>query len=145
MAPDHRATFGKVRGRKAHAKTEHATGLGFQRHHLVVQFLGRGHPGALRVERNQKRQATRLHRALATCTKMLAQQHGRPLTGVGHVDVGVGAVGHQAIGQLQHALGHVGMQVQAGHDRHLRAHHGADARDEFTFAVVGIFGHSRAV
>ena len=50
VAPDHGAAFGKVRRRKAHAKTEHATGLRLQRDHLVVQVLGRVHPGALRIE-----------------------------------------------------------------------------------------------
>ena len=145
MAPDHGAAFVKVRCWKAHAKAEHATGLRLQRDHLVVQVFGRGHPGALGVERNQKRKAPCLHGALAACTQMLAQQQGGPLAGLGHVDVRVGAVGDQAIRQLQHALGHVGVQVQAGDNGCLGANHGADAGDQLTFAVVGVFGHGRAV
>ena len=76
---------------------------------------------------------------------MLTQQNGCPLAGLGHVDVRVSAVSHQAVGHLQHARSDVGVQVQAGNDGHAGADHGADARDQFAFAVVGVFSHGCAV
>ncbi len=73
------------------------------------------------------------------------QQLRRARAGVGHVDVRIGAVGDQRIGALQHALRDVGMQVQAGDDRHVRAHRRTQPGQQFAFAVVVLVGHHRAV
>ena len=76
---------------------------------------------------------------------MLAQQHGCPLAGFGHVDVRVGAIRHQSVGQGKHAFGHISVQVKAGHNGQLGPHHRADAGDQLAFAVVGVFSHSGAM
>jgi hypothetical protein len=42
-------------------------------------------------------------------------------------------------------LGHVGVQVEAGDDRHFRADDAAHAREQLAFAVVDVLGDHRAV
>ena len=63
------------------------------------------------------------------------------LTRIGHVNVRVSAVRNQTITERQHALGHIGVQIQAGDDGHIRPHQGAQAAQQLAFAVVGVFGH----
>ncbi len=66
-------------------------------------------------------------------------------TGVGHVDVRIGAVGDQRVGVLQHLLRDVGMQVQAGHDRNVGADHGAHPRQQLAFTIVEVLRHHGSV
>ena len=65
--------------------------------------------------------------------------------GVGHVDMRIGAIGDQRVGMLNHFGRHVGVQIEAGHQRHLLADHLAHAAQDFAFAVVEMFGHHRAM
>ena len=65
--------------------------------------------------------------------------------GVGHVDVGVGAVSDQCIRMLDHFGRHIGVQIEADDQRQILAYHLAHARQRFAFAVVEMFGHHRAV
>ena len=46
---------------------------------------------------------------------------------------------------LDHFRRHVGVQIEADHQRQILADHLADAGENFAFAVVEMFGHHRAV
>ena len=65
--------------------------------------------------------------------------------GVGHVDMGIGAVGDQRVGMLDHFRRHIGVQVEADDQRQFLADHLAHAAQNFAFAVVEMLGHHRAV
>ena len=116
--------------------------LALQRNQLVIQVLGGCHPGALRVQRNQKRQALHMQGLFLAQLQTPLEQARRQLAGSGHVHMRVGAVSDQAVGLAQHARRDIGVQIQAGHDRDVRPHQLANAGDQFTFTVVGMFGHS---
>ena len=73
------------------------------------------------------------------------QQLGRQLASDGHVHMRVGAVGHQRVSLAQHALGHVGVQVQADDDRQVRPNDRAQPGQQLALAVCGLFGHCGAV
>ncbi|MNV48711.1 hypothetical protein D3C71_1406330 [compost metagenome] len=73
------------------------------------------------------------------------QQARRLFAGIRHVHMRIGAKGDQRIGLLQHLRGDVGVQVQAGHDGHVRPHDLAHPRQQFAFAIVQVFGDHRAV
>ena len=75
----------------------------------------------------------------------LEEQVGRAASGVGHVDMGVGAVAHQRVGAIDHCLRDVGVQVQARHQRQVRPDHAPHTGEEFAFAVVEVFGDHCAV
>ena len=64
--------------------------------------------------------------------------------GVGHVDVGIGAVAGDDAGALDHGVGHLGVEVERHRDRHVRRDP-ADAIQKLAFAVVVVLGHHRAV
>ena len=145
MRPDHRATLFKIRRWKTHAKTQHGTVFTVQRHQLFIHLFGRSHPGALGIQCNQVREALHMQRLLAAELYAPLHQLRSQLTSGGHVHMRVGAVGHQAIRFAQHARRHVGVQIQAGHDGHCRAYQLTQSRDQLAFAVVGMFGHSRAM
>ena len=59
--------------------------------------------------------------------------------------MGIGAVGDQRIGMLDHFRRDVGVQVEADHQRQIVADRLAHAGENFAFAVVEMFGHHRAV
>ncbi len=79
------------------------------------------------------------------CCPQLGQQIGATRAGVGAVDVRVGAVGAHRAGMLQHAPRDVGMQVQAGDQRHRRPDHCAQPLQQLAFGIVHVLGHCRAV
>ena len=97
------------------------------------------------IQGNQKRQSTRMLCVTLSAAQTLTQQYRGTRTGVRHVDVWIRSIGHQRIGHGQHALGHVGMQIQTGHDRHRWPDQRAHTCQQFTFAVVGVFRHGRSV
>ena len=81
-----------------------------------------------------------------SCRKAFAKrcfclQHQREMScagaaGVGHVDVGVGAVGDQRIRMLHHLGRDVGVEIEAYDQRQVLADHLAHAGKDFAFAVV---------
>ena len=66
-------------------------------------------------------------------------------TGVGHVDMRIGAIGNQRVGMLHHLRRDVGVQVEADHQRQVLADHLANAGKDFSFAVVDMFRDHRAM
>ena len=69
----------------------------------------------------------------------------RGAAGIGHVDMRIGAVGDQCVGMLDHLRRHIGVQIEADHQRQILADHLAHPRQNFAFAVVEMFGHHGAV
>ena len=69
----------------------------------------------------------------------------RGAAGVGHVDMRIGAIGDQRVGMLHHLRRHIGVQIEADHQRQVLADHLAHARQNFAFAVVEMLGDHRAV
>ena len=64
--------------------------------------------------------------------------------GIGHVDVGIGAIAGNDRGAVDHGVCHLGVEIE----RHCNRHVGcdlADAVQQFAFAVVIVFRHHRAV
>jgi hypothetical protein len=73
------------------------------------------------------------------------QDVGRVAAGHAHVGVRVGLERHHDVGQVTHLPRDVGVRVQRDGDGHTRPHHAAQARQQFTFAVVAGFGDHGAV
>ncbi len=73
------------------------------------------------------------------------EQRGGAAAGRRHVDMRIGAVADHRAGVLDHRRGHVGMVVEAGHDRQPVADQRADAAQQFALAVVVVLGDHRAV
>ena len=61
------------------------------------------------------------------------------------VDMRIGLVGNEDLRQRAHAFRHVGVQVEGDRDRQIRADDGAQALQQFAFAVIRVFGHHGAV
>ena len=59
--------------------------------------------------------------------------------------MGIGAISHQCICSVQHAVGDVGMQVQTRHQGHVVADQCTYPRQQFAFCIVRVFGHRGAV
>ena len=145
MPPDHGRAFVEVAGREAHAEAQDGAEFAVQRVQFGVQVLRRLQPGALRVQRDQEGQPACVQGFALPGPEAARQQRAGAFAGLRHVHVRVGAVGHQRVGLAQHALGHVGVQVQADDDGRLRADQGAQAADQFALAVEGVLGHGRAM
>ena len=64
--------------------------------------------------------------------------------GVGHVDVGIGAVAGHDRGALDHGVGHLGVEIERDRDRHVGGDL-ADAVQQLAFAVVVVLGDHGAV
>src|SRR6187200_3252811 len=64
---------------------------------------------------------------------------------VGHIDVGIGAVGDQRIGMFDHFRRDIGVEIEARHQRQILADHLAYAGEDFAFAVVEMLGDHRAM
>ena len=73
------------------------------------------------------------------------EMSGAGAAGVGHVDMGIGAVGDQRVGVLDHLWRDVGVQVEADHQWQVLADHLAHAGKDFAFAVVKMLGDHRAM
>ena len=73
------------------------------------------------------------------------QQPQGACAGLRHVDVRIGAIDHQAVGQLHHLRGDVGVQVQADDDRQVRAQAVAQAAQQLALAVLVRLADHRAV
>jgi hypothetical protein len=61
------------------------------------------------------------------------------------IDMGVGPVGHDDIGQRRHPVGHVGVEVEGDRDRHLAPDLGPQRFEQRALAVVGVLGDHGAV
>ena len=60
---------------------------------------------------------------------------------LGHVDMRIGAVGDKGRGLLHHSLGHVGVEIEARDDRHVRVHECAHASQKLALPVFEMFRH----
>ena len=69
----------------------------------------------------------------------------RALACRGHVDVRIRAIRVESVRVLDHRPRHVGVQVEACDYRHARPDDLAHARQQFTFAIVEMFGDHRAM
>jgi len=82
--------------------------------------------------------------AIAGLQYLLEQARGaRPR--VGHVDVRIGAVRDHRVHRVDHGARHVGVQIQAGRDRHAPPDHRAHAAQDLALAVLEFFRHHGAV
>jgi hypothetical protein len=111
----------------------------------AIDRTGRLDHGAARVDRDQERDAAcgkRLARAAREAP--FHQLRGQPAGRLG-IDVRIGAVGRHRIGQIEHLLRHVGMQVEAGDDRQARPDQRAQPRQQLTLCIVDVFGHRGAM
>ncbi|MNQ71465.1 hypothetical protein D3C85_861330 [compost metagenome] len=101
--------------------------------------------GAHAVDRNEKGQPAFAPDPLPARLDA-GQQQARGLhAGVGHVHMRIGPERDQAVGFPQHLTGDVGVQIQAGDDRHVRPRDLAHAGKQFALAIVQVFGDHRAV
>ena len=73
------------------------------------------------------------------------QQAGGARAGLRHVDMRIGAEDDQRVGLVRHQRRDIGVQVEARHQRDVRADDGAHAAQKLAFAVLQMFGHHRAV
>ena len=62
-----------------------------------------------------------------------------------HVDMRIGLEGDDDVGEFAHLPGDIGVRVERDGDRHGSADHGAQAAQQFAFAVLAEVGHHRAV
>ena len=78
-----------------------------------------------------------------------AEQQAQHIGGLGraggHVDMGVGAIGDQAVAGGDQALAHIAVKVMGDHDGHARADHGADHGEEAAIAILIAGGAAGAV
>ena len=68
-----------------------------------------------------------------------------PRAGAGHVEVRVGAKDGERGGVRHDLCGEIRMQIEAHHERHLRADHVAHAAQHRAFRVLDVLGHHRPV
>ena len=140
-----RSAIGKIRRRKTRRKRQRRHRLALQRREFLVDALGGLVVGALPADRNQERQLPERF-----CEFLLGPQQQRQMTGggaagIGHVDMRIGAIGDQRVGVFDHLGRHIGVQVEADHQRQVLADHLAHPRQNFAFAVVEMFGHHGAM
>ena len=82
--------------------------------------------------------------------RLAAFQDGRQnargaLPGLGAVDMRVGQIDRHAVAVFGHRLGQIDVIVEADHHRNFRSDDGADPAQQFSFAILEIFTHHRAV
>ena len=135
-----RPAIGKIRRRKTRRERQRRHRVALQRRQLLVDAFGRLVVGALPADRNQERQLPE-----RLCESLLGAQQQREMlrrgaAGIGHVDMRIGAVGDQRVGMFDHLRRHIGVQIEADHQRQVLADHLAHAREDFAFAVVEMFG-----
>ena len=140
-----RSAIPEIGGRKSRRKGQRRHGVALQHRQLLIDSFGRLVVGALPADRDQERQLPE-----SLCKARLGLQHQREmfcasLTRVGHIDVRIGAVRNECIRVLDHVRRHIGVQVEADHQRQFLADHLAHARQDFAFAVVEMLGHHGAV
>ena len=141
-----RPAIGEIGGRKARRKRQRRHRVVLQRRELLVNAFGRLVVGALPADRDQERQLPeRLCEFLPRCSSSSARCSRAGAAGVGHVDMRIGAVGDQRVRMLHHFGRHIGVQIEADHQRQILADHLAHAREDFAFAIVEMFRHHRAV
>ena len=145
VAEHRHLALGKVGHREARREGEHGVLLALDRGEEIVEPASGLDERRLRREPGQE--VERPHGAReGRASRAQREQHvgGAPAR-LRHVDVRIGAIRHHAVGDLHHASGHVGVQVEARHDRHVRPHHATHAREDLAFAVVEMLGDHGAV
>jgi hypothetical protein len=80
-----------------------------------------------------------------TLFEQALQQYGSAFPCLSHVHVRIRPIRYQSVGIGQHALGYIGVEIQAGDNRHRRADHPTQPREQFSFAVVEVLTHHGAV
>ena len=145
IGDDGRAAFGDVgRGKAEGEGGAGDAAAGFRVGHLAVDALGRLDQRALPGQRYQEIGAP--HRLLQRpAPDQAIEQRRRPFPGFREVDMGIGAADHQGRGMPHHPLGDVGMQIEADHDRQIRAEQATQALQELALAVLQMLGHHRAM
>jgi hypothetical protein len=99
----------------------------------------------LPTDRNQERQLPECLCKFSSGAQQQREMSRGGAAGVGHVDMGIGAIGNQRVGVFDHFGRHIGVQVEADHERQVLADRLANAGKDFTFAVVEMFCDHRAV
>ncbi|OIQ71875.1 hypothetical protein GALL_465060 [mine drainage metagenome] len=135
----------KIGRRKSRAERQRRHRLALQRRQFLVDAFGRLIAGALPADRNQERQLPERLCQFSLCALQQRDVARRGAASVGHIDMGIGAVGNERICILNHLGRDVGMQVEADHQRQVVSNHLAHAPQDFTFAVVEMLGHHGAV
>jgi hypothetical protein len=145
MSEHQRTALVEVGGGEAHREAEaNATAL-VALCQSRVHAARRLHHRALRVQRQQERQPRVVRRPGPSVAPQLGQQRGAARAGFRAVDVRIGAVRAHRAGMLQHAAGDVGVQVEAGQQRHRGPDRRAQPLQQFAFGIVDMLGHRSAV
>ena len=140
-----RSAVEKVRGRKARRERQRRHRVALQCRKPLIDALAGLVAGALPADRNQERQLPERFRHALPGTQQHGEMMGGGAAGVGHVDMGIGAIGDQRVGMFDHLRRHIGVQVEADHQRQVVADYAADAGENFAFAVVEMFCHHGAM
>ena len=140
-----RPAIPEVGGRKPRRKRQCRHRVVLQRRELLVDALGRLVVGALPADRNQERQLPERLGEFLPGAEQQRQMFGAGAAGVGHVDMRIGAVGDQCVRMLHHFRRHVGVQVEADHQRQVLADHLTHTPQDFAFAIVEMLGDHGAV
>jgi hypothetical protein len=140
-----RPAIPEVRRRETRCKGQRRHRVAFERRELFIDALGRLVVGALPGDRDQERQLPERF-----CKTRFRLQHQREVSctgaaGVGHVDVGIGAVGNECVGMRHHLKRDIGMEVEADDQRQVLADDLAYAGKRFALTIVVLFGHHGAV
>ena len=139
------ATIGNIRRRKAHEQRRRQCALRLNLCQVFIQSLGGLHIRRLKRDRHQiGHAAERFGRARAGLHHMI-QQPRRCGTGIGHIDVRIGAESRQHIHRVHKLFRDIAMQVQCGGNRHIRPHQCAHLTGDLALPVIVMRRHHRAV
>ena len=139
------AALVEIGHRKARGEREHDVVAVLQLAQLAVKAAAGLDEGRLRRQPGQEVELARRRGEPRAGLEHALEQPRRARAGLGHVDVRVGAVGHQGVGALEHGARQVAVQIEARRDRHARPDQLAHPAQDLAFAVVVLFGHHRAV
>ncbi len=140
-----RPAIDEIGGGKARCKGQRRDSVALERGELRVDALGGLVVGALPADRDQERQLSERFRKPLPGFEQQREMARRGAAGRGHVDMRIGAVGDERICVVHHRGRHVGVQVEADDERQIGSDQLAHAGENFTFAVVEMFGDHGAV
>ena len=137
IAGDGDAAAGEVGIGEAEAEGELGAAMrGLQPGAFLQHQRHRRNHGALHGQRDQEVDLGEGARPRAAAADAFQQQPRRLRAGRLHVDMRVGAVGHQRIRQRHHLPRLVGMRVEADGQRQVRPDHGADPAQQLALRIV---------
>jgi len=102
---------------------------------FAVRAVGSVLAGQLRHRRRHDRQADAGQES-RRAGQQTAQQHGRLGAAFAHVEMGVGAVADEPVQQGDIGVRHIGMQVERGDDRNLRADDAANQAKQRALRIM---------